>query len=238
MGSSVSREGVSAERSGPDDYWKVASFAKKYARNNVLGVDGNQGAKEFQAICFAALCQGIQYLVQRPLSILDLGCGHAVRSISFKAQFGCKVTGADYSPAMLDMAKLFNDQIPEPHRIDLVQADATDLPFADDEFDVVTCYGLMMSLPTLEVAADEIMRVAKYGLVAIEELEAAMTPDQHASLDNVRTKIFPGRIYWHDYLRSFGHYPSFTYNPLVLPESWDLGVPPAYGRLIVVKRSS
>lgn len=227
-----------AERLKPDDYWKSASFAKRYARNNVLGVDGNQGAREFQAICFGALCQGIQYLKAQPTSILDLGCGHAVRTISLKAQFGCKVVGGDYSEEMLAMASMFNEQVPAQHRIELARADATELPFADDEFDVVVCYGLMMSLPTLDKAADEIMRVVRHGLVAIEELEPAMGPEQRLEYEKVRTKTFPGRVYWHNYLQSFGRYPGFTYNPLMATPNWDLSVPPAYGRMIVVKRTA
>jgi len=220
-------------RQAPDDYWKEASFARKYVLNNVRGVQDNPGAKEFSALCYAAIMQGIQYVCNTAASVLDAGCGHAARTASIKASLGCRVVGVDYSEPMLEEARRIAEILPEAHRPDLVQGDVYDLPFADNEFDVAVCYGLLMSLE--RPAQADLMRVVKYGLVAIEETDVCMTPEQREAWAEVKNKTFPGRIHWHDYLRVFGHYRSVIYSPLPVPPSWNLGTPPGYARLIVVK---
>lgn len=224
-----------AEKSvkGPDDYWKNQSFARRYVMNNVRGIAENPGAREFSASCFMAQAQGIAYLNPKPESILDIGCGHATRAANLKAHFGCRVVAADYSEAMLEEANRISMLLPEAHRCELVKADAYSLPFADNEFDVAVCYGLLMSLE--RPAQSDIMRVVKYGLVAIEECDRSMTPDQHDAWLHVKEKTFPGRIYWHDYLKVFGLWRQVIYNPMPVSASWSLGTPPGYARIIVVK---
>jgi len=220
-------------RKSADDYWKSASFARRYVLNNVKGIQDNPGAREFSATCFMAQLQGIQYLCPEPKSILDIGAGHATRSANLKASLGCRVVATDYSDPMLEEANRIAALLPESHRPEIIKGDAYDLPFADGEFDVAVTYGLLMSLER-PMRAD-IMRVVKYGLVAIEECESAMTPDQHDEWAKVKNKIFPGRIHWHDYLKTFGWYRQVVYNPIPVGDSWDLGTPPAYARIIVVK---
>lgn len=221
------------QRGAPDDYWKEPSFARKYVFNNVRGIQDNPGAREFSGTCFMAQAQGIGFLNEQPDSILDIGCGHATRAANLKAHFGGRVVGADYSPAMLEEARRIADMLPEAHRPEIVEADAYSLPFRDNEFDVAVCYGLLMSLE--RPAQADIMRVVRYGLVAIEETDVCMTPEQREAWSDVKNRVFPGRIYWHDYLRVFGHFRQVIYNPLPVPQSWNLGTPPGYARIIVVK---
>ena len=224
---------VENKRTGPDDYWKSQSFARRYVLNNIRGIAENPGAREFSATCFMAQVQGVQYLAPKVQSILDIGCGHATRAANLKAHFGCRVVAADYSEPFLEEARRISELLPEAHRSEIVQADAYELPFADNEFDVAVCYGLLMSLE--RPAQTDIMRVVKYGLVAIEECDRAMAPDQREKWMEVKDKTFPGRIYWHDYLKVFGLWRQIIYNPLPGPDSWSLGTPPGYARIIVVK---
>src|SRR5262245_35213336 len=67
---------------------------------------------------------------KRGLNALDLCCGQGNVSQALAAR-GCKVTGADFSPAMLEMARR---RVPDAT---FVQADAQDLPFGDGVFDIV-----------------------------------------------------------------------------------------------------
>jgi len=226
------------QRSQPDDYWRSASFARRYTINNVAGVRDNQGAKEFDGLTFMAQAQGVQYLNTTPVNLLDVGCGHAVRGMRLASYFGIPVTGVDYSEPMLEQAGNLMKALPEERRATLVQASVEDMPFEDGQFDVAVCYGLLMSLPKLDKAVAEIMRVTKYGLVAVEETPTAMVPEQRDEWDRVRTKTFPGRIYWHDYLQAFGHATAVVYTPLPVPETWDMGTPPGYARFIVQKGTS
>ena len=180
-----------------------------------------------------AQMQGIQYLCPTPTSVLDIGAGPGTRAANFKASLGCRVVAADYSDPMLEEAGRISAMLPESHRPEIIKADAYDLPFADNEFDVAVCYGLLMSME--KPARADILRVVRYGLVAIEECESAMTPMQHDEWGKVKNHTFPGRIYWHDYMKVFGLYRQIVYNPIPVSESWDLGTPPAYARIIVVK---
>src|ERR1019366_5425894 len=79
---------------------------------------------------------------------LDLCCGTG--DISFAlAQRGAETTGLDFSPQMLEVAKIRNQklkpptsnfQLPTP---DFIQGDAQQIPFPDNSFDIVTVgYGL------------------------------------------------------------------------------------------------
>lgn len=74
--------------------------------------------------------------------ILDVGCGSGVFMIDF-AKRGAFVVGVDYSQKMLDLAKKELDifKIPKS-RYMLKKADATNLPFGKNEFDLVLATGL------------------------------------------------------------------------------------------------
>jgi SAM-dependent methyltransferase len=46
---------------------------------------------------------------------------------------------------------------------DVLQASATDMPFGDDSFDIVYCFGVLMHIPDVDRAVAEIKRVLKPG---------------------------------------------------------------------------
>ncbi|MBW2600270.1 MAG: class I SAM-dependent methyltransferase [Deltaproteobacteria bacterium] len=77
-------------------------------------------------------------LIQRLLKpmdgerLLDVGCGEG-NCLRFFRGRGCSVTGTDPSQHMLDMARETLGQ-----RADLCPGDYEDLPFSDNEFDIVT----------------------------------------------------------------------------------------------------
>jgi len=64
--------------------------------------------------------------------LLDVGCGAGGR-LRFFREKGCSVTGIDLSHEMLDMARKNLGQ-----RADLYPGDYENLPFSDNEFDIVT----------------------------------------------------------------------------------------------------
>lgn len=221
----------------PADYWKNAKFVRRYTMNNVNNIRENPGCNIFNITCMMAFLQGIQYLVQEPAAILDIGTGHSVRLLDLKAKLGCRAVGVDYSEAMLEQAQNINDYLPEERRVELVKADAEKLPFADGEFDVCTTYGLLMSLPDPLPAMREAMRVSKYGMVCIEETDDVMSKEQLEVFTRVKTTQYPNRIYWHNYaaLSSKAGARTLIFSPLPVPENWDMGCPPGYARLLVVK---
>jgi len=71
------------------------------------------------------------------------------------------LTGVDFSPAMLDLARLRAEQLSRP--VDLREADAHALPFAAESFDTVVCtYGLC-AIPDDSHAVSEMKRVLRPG---------------------------------------------------------------------------
>lgn len=94
---------------------------------------------------------------------LDVCCGTG--DISFGlAQGGAKVTGLDFSRAMLDVArKKTGGPSAGVRNPEFVEGDAQQLPFGALSFDVVsTGYGLR-NLPSWERGLEEMWRVAKLG---------------------------------------------------------------------------
>lgn len=93
--------------------------------------------------------------------VLDVACGTGNVAIT-AARRGAVVTGLDITPAMLEDARE-NAALAAVEDIDWREGDATDLPFADDTFDVtLSCVGHMFANPP-EATASELLRVTRSG---------------------------------------------------------------------------
>lgn len=69
----------------------------------------------------------------RDSSILDIGCGTGLHLEMYR-NFGCSLYGIDTSPSMLEKAEARLGK-----NVDLRKADATEIPFNSDFFDLVLC---------------------------------------------------------------------------------------------------
>ena len=88
--------------------------------------------------------------------VLDLCCGQGTLTAAL-ADAGARVTGLDFSPEMLAIAGA------RAPAVDLVEGDATALPFADGSFErVINNFG-MMHIPDQPAALAEIRRVLRPG---------------------------------------------------------------------------
>ncbi|WP_460783903.1 class I SAM-dependent methyltransferase [Microbacterium tumbae] len=105
--------------------------------------------------------------------ILDLAAGTASSSASL-AGSGADVVAADFSPGMLAEGRRRHGHLPN---LSFVEADATDLPFADDEFDAVTMsYGLR-NVQDPKKALRELLRVTRPGgRLLINEFSTPQNP--------------------------------------------------------------
>ncbi len=91
---------------------------------------------------------------------LDLCCGTGDVAFAL-AQTGAEVTGLDFSPAMLEVARARAAR--QPGRVTFLPGDTLHLPFADNAFDAVTIgYGLR-NLADFEAGLAEMQRVARPG---------------------------------------------------------------------------
>lgn len=93
-------------------------------------------------------------------SVLDIatGTGHSALAA---ARGGAHVTGIDYVPALLEIAR--DRAAAERVDAEFVECPAEDLPFADGSFDVVVSAIGVMFAADHQRAADEIVRVTRPG---------------------------------------------------------------------------
>jgi demethylmenaquinone methyltransferase/2-methoxy-6-polyprenyl-1,4-benzoquinol methylase len=75
------------------------------------------------------------------MKVLEVGCGTGT-NLSLYENAGCDVSGIDLSPAMLEVA---SRKLSE--RADLQLADAAQMPYADDSFDLVTSFLTLHEMP-------------------------------------------------------------------------------------------
>jgi SAM-dependent methyltransferase len=142
--------------------------------------------------------------------LLDVGCGTGDHLFLYHAK-GCQVTGIDPSPYMIDIAR----QKLGPSA-DLRVGSAEDIPFSDNEFDIVTLMTSLEFTSNPDRAVSEAIRVCrgrvflgvlnKYSLVAVQRRLSGKSRD---SIYNearffsifeltrmIRQKLRGARIHW------------------------------------------
>ncbi|HMH46596.1 MAG TPA: methyltransferase domain-containing protein [Solirubrobacteraceae bacterium] len=104
-------------------------------------------------------------------SLLDVATGSGNVAIP-AALAGANVTGLDLTPKLLDVARARASEAGV--EVSFVEGDAEELPFEDASFDRVTsCFGVMFA-PRQQVAAAELVRVARPGATIVF---SAWTPE-------------------------------------------------------------
>jgi SAM-dependent methyltransferase len=98
--------------------------------------------------------------VEPGMDVLDLACGSGNATLP-AARRGARVTGLDFAPGLLDIAReRAADAMVE---IDFVEGDAQELPFEDASFDrVISTFGHMFA-PDHKRTASEMKRVLRPG---------------------------------------------------------------------------
>ncbi|GAA2865828.1 class I SAM-dependent methyltransferase [Microbacterium arabinogalactanolyticum] len=125
--------------------------AAGYDRTNTVMTFGND------AFWRAATTRAVA--PKRGERILDLGAGTASSSASL-AGSGAQVVAADFSPGMLAEGRRRHGHLPN---LSFVEADATNLPFKDREFDAVTMSYSLRNVQEPKKALAELFRVTKPG---------------------------------------------------------------------------
>jgi len=102
-------------------------------------------------------CELIMSLLQPRIGerLLDVGCKTGHHLAHFKRK-GCTVTGVETSPVILEAArKKMGEQA------DLYRGDCDDLPFSDNEFDIVTMITFPEKAVDIRKAVSEAIRVSR-----------------------------------------------------------------------------
>ncbi|HJV26936.1 MAG TPA: methyltransferase domain-containing protein [Aromatoleum sp.] len=95
--------------------------------------------------------------------VLDIGSGIGGTSRCLAKEFGCRVTGIDLTDEYCQVASMLTEKVGLDGLVDYRQGDATDLPFEDNEFDVVWTEHVAMNIADKRRLYDEMYRVLKPG---------------------------------------------------------------------------
>jgi ubiquinone/menaquinone biosynthesis C-methylase UbiE len=125
-----------------------------------------------------------------PRRLLETACGTGIvtRALAAALPDTVTITATDLNQPMIDFAKLQ----PGAERVHWQQADAQDLPFPDQTFDIVVCQFGVMFFPDKERAYREALRVLKPGgHYFFNVWDRVETIGLVFILNNTLTKMFP-----------------------------------------------
>lgn len=100
---------------------------------------------------------------QKPNTILDIATGTGDLAILLSKTDATQITGLDLSAGMLEVGKQKIKALNLDNRIEMVQGDSENLPFADNTFDAITVGFGIRNFEDLEKGLSEILRVLKPG---------------------------------------------------------------------------
>ena len=103
--------------------------------------------------------------IKKGSKILDVGAGTGRLVIPFAGE-GYDTYGIDIAEDMLQVAR---DKAEDMKNLHLEVADARKMPFADDHFDFITSYRVLIHIPEYEVVLKEMFRLLKLGGYAVFE---------------------------------------------------------------------
>ena len=96
--------------------------------------------------------------------ILDIGCGGGanIARLLQRAPKGM-VQGVDYSPVSVAKSSKINAKAIAEGRCKIVEASASDLPFEEDSFDIITAFETIYFWPDIEHCFGEVKKALKSG---------------------------------------------------------------------------
>jgi 2-polyprenyl-3-methyl-5-hydroxy-6-metoxy-1,4-benzoquinol methylase len=122
---------------------------------------------------------------------LEVGCGRGFHAMRL-ARRGYKVKAVDFSDAVLDMARENVRAAGLEHLIDVDREDLIDLSYDDHTFDYALCWGVLMHVPEVERAIEELSRVIAPGGHLIVHEGNVHSPEAIAILVAKRMTRRPG----------------------------------------------
>lgn len=152
------KAGLDTDKLTPDDLAKIGE----------LHIRGRQSTIELAHL--TGLTEGME--------ILDVGCGIGIPASALACFFNCKVTGIDVTKEFCNTATLLCEKMGLREKVKIYHANALDMPFEDNSFDVVWLQHVVMNISEKEELFREISRVLRpMGKLAIHEVCKGTVPD-------------------------------------------------------------
>lgn len=96
--------------------------------------------------------------------VMDVGCGGGANIERLLTRCpSATVFGLDYSPVSVEKSLKHNKAAVKAERCIVRQGDVTDLPFGDNEFDLITAFETVYFWKPIQTAFSEVFRVLKPG---------------------------------------------------------------------------
>ncbi|MGC1121853.1 MAG: class I SAM-dependent methyltransferase [Candidatus Methanofastidiosia archaeon] len=139
-----------------------------------LGITNHMGGLEATQD-LAELCH-----IKRDGYMLDVGCGVGAAACFIAETYGCRVMAVDIREEMVARSRERARQEGVEGRVEVQVADALDLPFEDNQFDVVLSESVTAFIADKKKAVSEYGRVVKQGgFVGINETTWITSPPQN-----------------------------------------------------------
>ena len=173
-----------------------------------------------------------------PTNIIDVGCGIGGSTLHLAQKFGCNATGITLSPVQASRAKERAKEAGLEERVKFEVANALDMPFADNTFDLVWSLESGEHMPDKSKFLSECYRVLKPGGKIIfatwchretNSLAGDLTADEIAHLKEIY------RVYCLPYVISLSEYMAIAtecgFNHLQA-DDWSVAVAPFWNVVI------
>lgn len=131
-------------------------------------------------------------------SLLDVGGAEGYKAYIAMNLFGAEVVNSDLSEEACRRAE-------EIYNIQSVPANIHELPYKDDEFDVVLCSETLEHVADLQRAVTELLRVAKKALVITVPKESQEVIDKNIKEESPHAHIHSFNLDSFNYLKSQGY---------------------------------
>jgi tocopherol O-methyltransferase len=138
----------------------------EHMHHGYYGKDGNYKLDRRQAqidLIEELLTWAEDFTVNQPQNILDVGCGIGGSSLYLAEKFGARVTGITLSPVQANRAQARARVAGLSAKTDFQVANALEMPFADDRFDLVWSLESGEHMPDKVKFLQECYRVLKPG---------------------------------------------------------------------------
>lgn len=137
-------------RDGVDLAAVTQDVLQKYDQDHFGGVAANDA--------LAALAN-----IDKDCHVLDVCCGMGGPSRYLAHNYGCRVTGIDLARSRIDGARRLTGMAGLDDRVELINANALEMPFADATFDVVISQEAFCHIPEKDRLIAQCVRVLKPG---------------------------------------------------------------------------
>jgi ubiquinone/menaquinone biosynthesis C-methylase UbiE len=123
----------------------------------------NSDIDRFYDLAFDYIVAKVNSSSKPSSSILDAGCGYCHHTARLVRRCNGSIVAVDFSDSALSAGKRTIASTGTQNRVSLVKGDLTALQFESERFDAVICWGVLMHIPNLEAALNELVRVLRPG---------------------------------------------------------------------------